>query len=156
MGLFENINSEPVSRLNLREPVLVSPDDTVKQVAKKLREKSLGCAMVVDADNKPTGMFTESMLTQLLAKHPTAIDDAIGIHAAKPWPQVNTHDQIVSVLDALEIKNTRFLSVVDEEGHVVGLSGQKGLMEYIADHFPNEVMVQRTGQKPTMPHREGA
>ena len=43
----------------------------------------------------------------------------------------------------------RFLCVLDEDGRTrVALTGQKGLSEYIADHFPQQVMVQRVGGKP--------
>ena len=65
-------------------------------------------------------------------------------------------DPIVSVLESLELKNIRFLAVVDEDGRLAGLTGQKGLMEYVADHFPGEVMVQRVGQTPFLHQREGA
>ncbi len=54
------------------------------------------------------------------------------------------------------LKNVRMLCVVDEQGRVVGLTGQRGLMEYVAEHFPGEVMVQRIGQPSYMSDREGA
>ncbi len=56
----------------------------------------------------------------------------------------------------MKIKNVRFLCVVDEDRRVVGLTGQKGLMEYVADHFPRQVMVQRIGCTPFLATREGA
>ena len=74
---------------------------------------------------------------------------------AKQWPWVQTSDPIVDVLEAMLTKNVRFLCVVDEEGRVVGLTGQKGLMEYVAEHFPGQVMVQRVGCAPYL-NREGA
>lgn len=156
MGLFENMTRDSVRDLNLRDPVLVSAEQTIRDVAKALRSKGIGCAIVVDDEQKPTGMFTESMLSQLVVKNPSAVDEAVGDHAAKRWPQVCVTDHVASVLDALEVKNTRFLSVVDESGKAIGLAGQKGLMEYIADHFPNQVMVQRVGQKSQTDQREGA
>jgi hypothetical protein len=45
--------------------------------------------------------------------------------------------------------------VVDEEGKVTALAGQKSLMEYVAEHFPGQVMVQRIGCPPCS-EREGA
>ncbi len=156
MGLFENMTRDSVRDLNLREPVLVTAQQTIRDVTKALRNKGIGCAIVVNDDQRPTGMFTESMLSQLVVKNRAAIDEPVGGHAAKRWPQVCVTDNVASVLDALEVKNTRFLSVVDEDGKVVGLAGQKGLMEYIADHFPNQVMVQKVGQKSQTDQREGA
>ena len=156
MGLFENMNTEPVRNLNLRDPVLARPDDALRDVIRAMRERNLGCAVLVDDDRKPVGMFTEGMLTRIVASKPNALDQTVGSQAADQWPQVTLSDPIVAVLEALEAKNVRFLTVVDEEGRIAGLAGQKGLMEYVADHFPGQVMVQRVGQKPYMHKREGA
>ena len=156
MGLFENMKVEPVRNLNLRQPVLVRPDEKTRDVVQAMREANLGCAILVDDEQRPVGMFTESMLTQIVAVNPNALDDSVGSRAADRWPQLRLSDPIVSVLEALELKNVRFLSVVDDDGKIAGLAGQKCLMEYVADHFPGQVMVQRVGQKHYMHDREGA
>lgn len=156
MGLFENMKTETVQRLNLRDPVLVNPDDKLRDVIQAMRKQELGCAILVDAAKKPVGMFTENMLTQIVAKHPQAINDKVAEHAADQWPQVLLTDPIVAVLEALELKNVRFLSVVDEDGKIVGLTGQKGLMEFVADHFPTQVTAQQVGVRSSIKTREGA
>lgn len=155
MGLFENIQNDKVSGLNLRDPVLAKPDDPVRDVVQFMRQHNLGCAIVVDEEREPVGMFTESMLTQLLVKNAELIHDVVGNHCADHWPQVSLDDPVAMVLYALEAKNVRFLSVIDERGRVAGLTGQKGLMEYAADHFP-QVAVQRVGQNKFTTAREGA
>ena len=154
MGLFENMKTEKVSELNLREPVVVSGDDKVRDVIAAMRKGQLGCAILVDDDRKPVGMFTESLLTQIVFED--ILDDPVKKHAADRWPQIQLSDPIVTVLEAMEVKNIRLMSVVDDDGRVAGVAGQKGLMEYVADHFPGQVMVQRVGQKPYMQEREGA
>ena len=155
MGLFENLNQDQVRSLSLREPVLAKPDDKLRDVILAMRKASLGCAIIVDDARKPVGMFTESMLTQIVAHNPALINEKIGPQAADQWPQVELTDPVAAVLEALEVKNVRFLAVVDESGQIAGLTGHKGLMEYIADHFP-QVTVQRVGQSPSMKSREGA
>ena len=155
MGLFENIKKDKVKDLNLRDPVLALPGDKVRDVVQAMRKLNLGCAIVVDQARKPVGMFTESMLTQMVARAPESIHDEIDAHCADRWPQVSLDDPVGAVLDALEAKNIRFLSVVDKSGRIAGLTGQKGLMEYVADHFP-QVTVQRVGQQPSSKTREGA
>ena len=150
------LDREPVSRLALREPVLTSEKQTVREAIVQMRQKSLGCAIVVDEDQKPVGMFTESMLVQLLLENPKIVDEPIVTHMAGQWPWVKLSDPIVDVLEALQTKNVRFVCVVDEDGRVAGLTGQKSLMEYVAEHFPEEVMVQRVGSDPYPHSREGA
>lgn len=156
MGLFENVRNETVSRLALRPTVIIESDATVRDVVEQLREAHLGCAIATDADGKPRGMFTEAMLRSLIAQDPAAINEPVESHLAKTFPWVKTSDRIETVLAAMEAKNVRFVVVVDDDGAVVGLTGQKGLMEYVAEHFPGEVLVQRVGTKAYPEKREGA
>ncbi len=156
MGLFENMRTAPVSELTLREVVRISPDASIRDVVNTLRAAELGCAVAVDDDNKPCGLFTEAILRMLLAKDPACLDDQVADHLTTAFPWVKLTDSIEMVLDAMETKNFRFVVVVDENGKITGLTGQKGLMEYVAEHFPGEVMVQRIGTKHYPEQREGA
>lgn len=156
MGLYQNMQVEPLSELALREPIVVSPSITVRDAVLKMRGSNLGCVIAVDEQQKPVGMFTESMLTQLLVTDPAGLNEPLKAHLSTHWPWVKQTDKIVDVLEAMQMKNIRFLCVVDEEGRLVGLTGQKGLMEYVAEHFPGQVMVQRIGGSPYPSQKEGA
>lgn len=156
MGLQENLHSETVRELALREPVTVHPDTPVREVVEKMKARRLGCAIVVDAGHKPLGMFTESMLIERLSAGERELNTSVSDWMATQWPCVNEHDPIVDVLDAMRTRNVRFLCVVDDDGKLVGLTGQRGLLEYVADHFPSQVMVQRIGGTPHLRSREGA
>ncbi len=156
MGLHENMQAEPVSRLRVRQPATASPDTTLRAAVGMMREKRLGCVIMIDQQRRPLGMFTESMLTQIIAQNPAALDEPLENHVSERWPWVKPTDKIAVVLEALQSKNVRFLCVVDDDDRLVGLTGQKGLMEYVAEHFPGQVMVQRIGSKPYTDQREGA
>ena len=68
MGLHENLRNEPVSRLALREAITVPPEMLLRDVVARMREKGLGCVIVVDQQSKPLGMFTEGILRHLLVE----------------------------------------------------------------------------------------
>ncbi|QDU40004.1 CBS domain protein [Maioricimonas rarisocia] len=155
MGLKENLANEPVRRLNLRPAVIVPPEAKIREGILAMRNAHLGCVIIAGEDHKPVGMFTEGILRQLLAENPAVIDEPIGDRAARTFPWVALDDSIQTVLDAMQANNTRFICVVDSEGRVCALTGQKGLMEYVAEHFPRQVMVQRVGT-PYARQREGA
>ncbi len=121
-----------------------------------MRHQELGCVIVIDEDRRPQGIFTESMLRQLLAAEPTAVNDRLGDHMNCDAKWVRLTDPVSQVLRAMQTENTRFVGVVDCDGRLVGLTGQKGLMEYVAEHFPQQVMVQRVARPPHFVEREGA
>lgn len=156
MGLQENMSSEPVGELPLREAITVDPGTSIREAVEMMCAKRLGCVVVVREDGVPIGTFTERVLIRILAETPAALDEPVASHLSVRWACVKTTDSISSVLNAMQSKELRFVCVTDAAGKVQGLTGQKGLMEYIAEHFPRQVMVQRVGIKPSTEQREGA
>ena len=155
MGLYESLADEEVGRLILRVPVLCSPDDTCREAVARMRQRALGCVLVVDDDQKPLGIFTERALTRLLVDMPAALDDPLEQRMSQRVVTVSVTEPVARVLESMQREDTRFVCVVNKAGRVAGLTGQKGLMEFIADHFPQQVMVQRVGKRPPQ-QREGA
>lgn len=156
MGLYENMVTEPIRQLPLREAITVPGELSVRDAVLRMRDKKLGCVIVVDDQHKPQGMFTEAMLRHLLTEDRSVIDDSVRDHMAKQFPCAEITDPVVTILEAMQAENHRFVCVVDDEGRVTGLTGQKGLMKYIADHFPQVVLTQRAGVESPRRQREGA
>jgi CBS domain-containing protein len=156
MGLIENLSADCVKHLNLREAVCVSSDVPVRYCVEKMRSAALGCVVIVDDDHKPLGMFTEAVLRELLLKEPDVLDQSVSQVMASPAPWVHEDDPVSTVLEAMERKNIRFVCVVDAQGVVKALTGQKGLMEFIAEHYPHQAYVQREDSTAFPSTREGA
>ena len=156
MALQENLRRETVDKLVVREAVNVSATDSIRETIALMRKHDIGCATVIDGDGKPIGMITESMLVEMLSHGTLKLDEPVEKHMAERVPWVKLSDPISDVMEAMQLKNTRILCVVDDKDRVVGLTGQRGLMEYVAEHFPGQVMVQRVGQTPYLADREGA
>jgi CBS domain-containing protein len=156
MGLFEDFRNDPVRSLNLREAVTVSPTALVRHAVEAMREKQLGCALVVDEAGRPVGMLNEVRIREGLVRNPGFIDEPISEHMATQFPCVRLDDPVALMVAAMQRQDTRFVCVVDEDGKAVALTGQKGLMEFIAENFPRQVLVERIGQTGYPDEAEGA
>lgn len=156
MGLRHNILNDPVSELALREVIAVKGNITVRQAVDKMREKHLGCVIVLDDENRPLGQFTERLLVKLLLRNPGTLDEPVRQHMASAWAWVENDAPIAKVIQCMEEKKLRFVLVLDKQGLPVGLTGQKSVMEYIAEHFPRQIKVQEMESKLYMDEREGA
>jgi len=156
MGLQENLRQEPVSRLALREAITVSPETTLREANAMMREKQLGCVIIVDDQQRPVGTYTEEELIKVLAGDVSQLDEPVKDHISPRWAAVSRQDPVAKVLEAMQSQDLRFVCVTDDERKATALTGQKGLMEYVAEHFPNLVMSQRVGSKDYTPEREGA
>jgi len=155
MGLKENLASEPVTRLALRKLVAVGPATPVREAIRTLRSQELGCAVVVDDAGVPLGTFTEEVLMKLLLSGPDSLDEPVAEHLSPRFACVAESEPISRVLEEMQGRDLRFICVTDAEGRAVALTGQRGLMEYVAEHFPEEILSQRIG-KPYLEQREGA
>jgi len=155
MGLQQDILNKPVSELELRELIAIGPTATVREAIALMREKKLGCAIVVDDEGRPLGKFTERLLIKLELNHPDGLDHPVSQHMAGVWACVQKNDSVAKVIDCMEAKKLRFVVVLGDDGRAVALTGQKGVMEYITDHFPRQIRVQRMSSEFFTGQREG-
>ena len=155
MGLRDNLLTDSISQLALREAIILDPKTPIRDAVVLMRSKRLGCVIVAEEGRIPVGVFTERALMKLLAHDASALDELVGSHLAPTWAIVKQSDSIAKALEAMQRNRMRFVCVTNDEGQAVALTGQKGLMEYIADHFPQAVLTQTPGTK-TFTEREGA
>ena len=70
MGLQQDLQTRTVDQLQIRQAITVDPDTSVRDAVREMRQHDLGCVFIIDADRKPVGVFSESLLTELIAHHP--------------------------------------------------------------------------------------
>jgi CBS domain-containing protein len=156
MGLRQDVLNEPVSSLPLRESIAVEPETVVRDAVRMMNDKRLGCVVVVDREQRPIGTFTELALIEALLDDPDAMNQRVGEHLTAQWDSVKQSMPIASVIESMQTQNLRFVVVKDDDGRAVGLTGQRGVCEYIAEHFPDTAMRTRVSKRPYVDQREGA
>ncbi len=155
MGLRQDILKQPVAELPLRDLVAITVDTTVRQAMSRMREARLGCAVVVDAAGKPLGKFTERRLMKLLVEG-ESLDQPASRFMFGGEDCVRGDQFIHHMIRLMQAKHLRYVIVVDETGKAVALTGQRGLMEFVADHFARTVKVAPPAEKLHIDEREGA
>lgn len=156
MTLLANLKREPVRNLSLRPAVTVPALSSVRHAVQTMREHQIGCVFVVDAAGHPLGIFHERILLTLLDENPAGIDDNVARHIDKRCACVQEDEPIASAVYVIESRDQRFVGVVNQDRQLLALTGEKGLMEYVADHFPRQVMVATPGVRHQDTNREGA
>lgn len=156
MGLKENICEDPISELELRELLTVKRKTTVGEAATLMRDNGLGCVIVIDSKGKPVGKFTERLVMKALLADAKAMSKPVDKFMYPDANIIRKDAPIADMIELLKTKELRFLCVTNRTGKAVGLTGPRGLMEYVADHFPRQVKVQTMDSKVYMDKREGA
>ncbi len=157
MGLREYITHETVADLPMRPALTAAPDISVRQAIQMMRDNKLGCVFVVDDQGRPLGKFNERQVLKVV-RGCESLDEPVGDHIEK-LPEaglVRMDTRVDKALYGMSQARLRFLCVVDDQGKVVALTGQRGLMEYVIEHFPRQIKVQMMSSKLHMNTREGA
>ena len=156
MSLRDELERDRVSELPIRDAICVTKDTSAGEAVGLMREKSLGCALIVDDDGAPVGLFSEQSLLELLTKNASLDEHTVGDFLDAAFMVVQDTDPITRVWNAIEHDGLRFIFVTDQKGKLLGVTGQRGLSEYLAEGFPQQVLSQRLGGTPWMQEREGA
>lgn len=156
MGFRQDLEEEPVSSLPLRNAIMVHRFTLVRAAVAVMRNQTLGCAVIVDNTRAPEGIFTERSVIDVLVKGDSLDDSPVGDYLDPQFVCVNLNEPIMRVWEAVHQGAARFVCVTDDEGRLIGLTGQRGIAEYVADYFAQQVTVQRLGAKPWIHQREGA
>ena len=152
----EDLEQEPISSLPLREAIIVYPTTLVRAAVAVMRDKSLGCSVIVDHEGRPTGFFTEKSILRLLMENASLDERPVSEFADSSFFAVKSSEPIMRVWEAIQFNDARYVCVTDDEGTLIGLTGQRGIAEYLADCFAQQTTVQRLGSTPWMRQREGA
>lgn len=138
MSLLEKLEITRVQDTNIRPPVTVSDTASVGDAVNAMKAAGLGCAVVTDRGSRAVGMFTEGMLRHCLNESSAVLNDPVTTQMVTRFPWVSPTEPVSVVLDAMEDNNIRFLAVLDHDRHVIGLTGQKSFIEFVADSISEE------------------
>jgi predicted transcriptional regulator len=156
MGLREDILNRPCSSLPRGKLLTVPLSMSVRDVVRRMVDEDMGCAFVVDGDHKPQGKFTERELIKLLSDGKPFWDDPIEKYTAQYWACIRHDEAIAMVIHKMRHHGLHHVCVVDDAGRAVAHIGQRGVMEFLAEHFPRAVKSQLMETKLHMDQREGA
>ena len=154
MDIKLNIHADPVEQAKSKDPLVVPPETSVRDVFFSLRMHNTGSLLICDAD-KLVGIFTERDALRLMSK---------GADLDAPIRDVMIKDPVTILRDAPISEAVRVMSeggyrrlpIVDHGGSLIGMVKVSGLLHYFVDHFPETVLNLPPEPNVIMPEREGA
>ncbi len=139
MTLGESLQKERIRTLRLSEPARVSPETSLADTIRAMRAARIGCTLVCE-EGRVIGIFTErDVLNKILG---SKVDYAAPIRrfmTTEPC-SLNPDDSLGKAIRMMTEKGYRHVPLLDEQGRDAGMVCAKDLVEYIAEHFPAEVV----------------
>jgi CBS domain-containing protein len=128
---------EPIRLLGPRTPLCLSPEATLDEAVRLMREHHVGCVLAVE-NERLVGILTER---DLLLK----LEDANLAHRVRelmtPDPEVlRPDDPIVYALHRMAVGGYRHVPLVDDAGRPVGMLSVKDFVHYLVSFFVSDVL----------------
>ncbi|MBL4800535.1 MAG: CBS domain-containing protein [Emcibacter sp.] len=101
--------------------ISVSPDKSLLEVAKTLRENKIGAVLVCEGEGRMCGVISERDIIIAIAKHgSTILEGKVSDFMTEGVYTCSLEDEMKVVMEQMTNKRVRHLPVVDE-GKVVGI-----------------------------------
>lgn len=130
-GLQKRIMSELIGHLSPSQPIVVKPETPASEAIRKMQERKLGSAVIVDEGGKLIGIFTDRDVLQKIGFEQSDLAE-LPIHTLMTLDPVvlQEDDPIAYALNKMSVGKFRHIPVV-REGKPVGVITVKDLFHYL-------------------------
>jgi CBS domain-containing protein len=133
------ILKEPISGLQPRAPVVVTPDASVEEAVALMNAERCGCVLVVE-DDRLVGIFSERDLLGLLDEERDPKGLEIGSVMTRDPETLRPDHGIALALNYMSDGGYRHIPVVDKDGRPVGVVAMRDIVRFIVSLFPDDVL----------------
>ena len=141
----------PVGDFCRREPCTATVDESIREAAKRMDTRGVGCLVVVDAEGKPVGMLTDrDLVMRSLRRRRDPDKTTVGEVMHGDVTRVREAAPLEVAVRRMRSDAVRRIPVVDDVGRLVGIlaaddvlqlasSELAGVAEAIRAQFPTDL-----------------
>ncbi len=125
-----------VDRICQRDVDVIGPEDSVLVAAERMRQRTVGCLVVIEQGQIPIGILTDrDLVLRVLADNRDAVETTVGEVMTK-FPDLAQEDMpFETALGLMRRRSFRRLPVVDNTGRLAGLVTLDDIMMLLAEEF---------------------
>jgi CBS domain-containing protein len=126
-----SLMEDPVSALRPHEPVVIRPTTTVREAIQIMLSRDIGALLVVDAEGKLVGVFSERDLLTKVAGLVESFDDRTVHDFMTPKPEtISSTDTLAFALHKMDSGSYRHLPVVSN-GRPTGVISVRNMLRHL-------------------------
>jgi len=110
--------------------VIASEDVSVDDVARLMWEKGVGSVLIVNSENKLTGILTERDILYAAAHLMLGKDVKAKSLMSRNLVKASPEEEVVSVVEKMRDFNIRHIPVVDNEGRPLGVISSRDILDF--------------------------
>ena len=139
MTVGEALRSERIRGLRLSEPARVGPETSLAETIRAMREARIGCALVCD-EGRIVGIFTERDVLNKILGSPVDYRGPVRPFMTPKPRTLSPDDTLGEAIRLMTREGYRHIPLQDEHGRRAGMVAARDIVNYIAEHFPAEVV----------------
>ncbi len=139
MSIAQDLRDEKVTMLDLSEYTLIESGTSVLETLKKMKEEKINCAFITRG-GRLVGILTDRDVLRRVVDRPDLWErtvDEIMTHQPRAIQSSQTAGEALRLMDEMHFRNA---PVLGPDGQILGNLTYTGLIRYLADHFPEEVI----------------
>ena len=134
--LERTIVESAIDRMRYQPVETIPSDATVEQTMRAMAEQDVGCAVIVDADGRLAGIFSERDVLNRVASRFEQIKDApITTVMTRSPMAAYTSDSTGKAMNLMAIGGFRHVPILDVDDKVVGVLGPRRVSEFLQVHI---------------------
>jgi CBS domain-containing protein len=139
MQIEQRVRVVEAVALEMDPPVVVDAATPLRDVLRRMRDEKSGCALVT-RDERLAGIFTERDVVARVLGSEGALDQPVAEWMTADPDRVTQTDSIRKAIRLMRRGGFRNVPIVDESDGVVGCVRHKDIVNYLAEHYPEQVL----------------
>lgn len=117
------------------EPIMLAEGKLLSEAISSLNNPKAYCLVVVGADSRLRGLFTEESVLQKILGRAIRPEEKIGAFMDQDIHTIEERAPFAKAIDLMGQKRLKYLPVCSSKGYPVGVFSVRWLMGFIAGHF---------------------
>ena len=142
MGNFKSQSfwEQKVGLVNLQKPTIVKSGSSITEAVRLMQKMKVGCVLVEDVAGSILGIVTDGDLMHDFVGSTLSGDASIDKMMVEEITMVDKTATVTEAVELFYFNKFRHIPVIDGNKKVIGILSVRGLMNYIAEHMPSEVL----------------
>jgi CBS domain-containing protein len=146
--------NDTISTLGPAEPICLRETATVSEAIERMLAHRQACVLVVDAEGRLTGIFTErDVLTRVAGRGRDARQTRLDEVMTRNPDALTAGDRVAYAVHSMSVAGYRTVPLVDADRKPVGVVTVSDVIRWLAGLFPEAVLNLPPGDVLKHPHR---
>lgn len=139
MTIEQALRDERLGSLPLSDPAWVPRGTSLRETLRLMRDEGIGCILVCDGE-RLVGILTERDVLNKLIGSGVSESDAVDAFMTSDPACLTPRHTLGDAVRLMTERGYRHIPLLDERGRRAGMIAARDIVNYIAEHFPAEVV----------------